>query len=158
MPSTAIAPSTASTIASASGRWARSWSLTSSRQADRTATRPRPDLVLRLDRWAREDLDRRRVAIPTNVTPAPPAPVVSPPGRGDASQTHTVCGPGTQRGLERADVAAVDGIHLAGDPARGVAAEQGHERRRVLRLPHSRDRVVPGQLPFELGVGLEGLG
>src|SRR5258706_15373347 len=97
MPRTEITPTTARTIASASERCARSWSLTSSRQADRTATRPRPDLVLRLDRWAREDLDRRRVAILTNVTPAPPATVVSPLARGDASQTHTVCGSETQR-------------------------------------------------------------
>ena len=55
--------------------------------SDRDATTRRLR-VLRLDRWAREDFDRRRVAIPTNVTPAPPATVVSRP---DASaDPHSV--------------------------------------------------------------------
>src|SRR5437016_1731448 len=127
MPSAAMSPATASRIAIASGRWARSCSLRSSRQAARTATRERP-VVLRpdlpFDRRAREVFDRRRVAMPAKLTPAPPATVVSP----DASETHTSCGPGTHRPGARApapptsegrDVAAVDGVHLAGDPAGG---------------------------------------
>src|ERR1700722_12783658 len=143
-----MTPTTASKNASASGRWARSCSFTSSRHAARTATRERP-VVLRpdlpRDRWAREVSDRRRVAITANLTPAPPAPWVS-----DASPAHTACGPLTHRAfgayraepggspgqLQRGDVPAVYGVHLAGDPARGVAAQQRHEGGRLTRLPH----------------------
>src|SRR5690242_8210799 len=97
MPRIEITPTTPNRIARASGRCARSWSLTSSRQAARTATRLRP-VVLRpdlpFDRRAREVFDRRRVAMVSNLTPAPPATAVLP----DASLDHTLCGPETLRG------------------------------------------------------------
>src|SRR5262249_47346363 len=75
-------------------------------------------------------------------------------GTGGHSPTLTPAPPATGAtwsALEGGGVAAVDRIHLAGDPLPRVAAEQHHERGRVVRLPEAADGVRADERPVLIG-------